>query len=179
MAKGISKRGAVDLAKRALQKVKEILRYAVASDYIPASPAEHLKPRDFLPSTKVINFARIEPQELPQLLKDIELYRGSQRTRLAIKLMALIFLRTAEMNGAEWKEFNFEARRWMVPKDRMKGKKAPHIVPLADQTIQLLNLLRQLSGDSRYVFPGQGTKHQIMSNNTFSKLSIEWAIKAA
>jgi hypothetical protein len=39
----------------------------------------------------VTNFARIAPEELPQLLKDIELYRGDQMTGLAMKLMALPF----------------------------------------------------------------------------------------
>ncbi len=154
MVKGISKRGAVDLAKRALQKVKQILRYAVANGHIPASPAAHILPSDFLPSTEVTNFARIEPQEWPQLLKDIDLYRGDQMTRLALKLMALTFVRTSEMIGAQWSEFDLEARRWKIPKDREKGKKAPHIVPLARQTIVLLSYLRQLSSDSRYVFPG-------------------------
>jgi hypothetical protein len=40
----------------------------------------------------VKNFARIDAEELPELLKKIENYRGTLITRLAIKLMALTFM---------------------------------------------------------------------------------------
>jgi hypothetical protein len=38
--------------------------------------------------------ARIDAKELPSLLRAIEVYEGRQLTRLAIKLMALTFVRT-------------------------------------------------------------------------------------
>ncbi len=113
----------------------------------------------------MVNFARIDRRDLPKLLKDIELYRGNQLTRLALKLMVLTFLRTNEMLKAEWNEFDFENARWDVPKERMKMKK-PHIVPLAMQTLEILDLLRSLSGDSKWVFPGMGPKNTTMSNGT-------------
>jgi len=59
-------------------------------------------------------------RDLPKLLKDIELYSGTQLTRLAMKLMVLTFLRTCEMRKAEWTEFDFDNARWYVPKERMK-----------------------------------------------------------
>jgi integrase len=72
---------------------------------------------------------------LPELLKKIEIYQGTPITRLAMKLMTLTFLRTNSLIGAEWSEIDFEAKRWKVPKERMKGHVAPHIVSLARQTI--------------------------------------------
>jgi len=86
-------------------------------------------------------------------------------TRLAMKLMALTFLRTTEMLEAQWTEFDDDNARWDVPKERMKMKK-PHIVPLARQTLEVLDLLRSLSGDSKWVFPGTGPKNPTMSDGT-------------
>ena len=164
--KSIEKRGAEDLARRDLQKIKQIYRYAISTGEIKLDPAAGIVPRDILASHEVKNFARIEKEHLPELLKDIELYRGNQLTRLAMKLMALTFLRTNALIIAEWKEFDFNSKRWNVPKEHMKGQKCPHIIPLARQTIEVLNLLKTLSGESKYLFPGQGPKNQTMSNGT-------------
>jgi integrase len=59
--------------------------------------------------------ARIDAKELPALLRAIELYDGRPLTRQAIKLMALTFVRTSELIGARWDEFDFDARRWCIP----------------------------------------------------------------
>ena len=66
-------------------------------------------------------------------------------TRLAIKFMALTFVRTSELIGARWEEFDFEAKRWSIPAARMKMK-TPHIVPLSRQTIEVLELLAHYLG---------------------------------
>ena len=63
------------------------------------------------------------------MLRAIELYDGRPLTRQSIKLMALTFVRTSELIEARWDEFDFDARRWCIPAERMKMK-TPHIVPL-------------------------------------------------
>lgn len=165
MVKEIQDRGAIDIAKRALETTGQIFRYAIAFGHTKRNPAAEIKPRDILKSRDVVNFARIDRRDLPKLLKDIEVYRGNQATRLAMKLMALTFLRTNEMLGAKWTEFDFDNSRWDVPRERMKMKK-PHIVPLARQTLEVLDLLRQLSGESQWVFPGMGSHNDTMSDGT-------------
>ena len=47
--------------------------------------------------------------------------------------------------------------------------KKPHIVPLARQTLEVLELLKKLSGDSEWVFPGEGPKNPTMSDGTILK----------
>jgi hypothetical protein len=91
MVKGIQDRGALDIAKRALQTTGQIFRYAIAFGYAKRNPASEIKPRDILKSREVVNFARIDRRDLPRLLKDIEVYRGNQLTRLAMKIMAFHF----------------------------------------------------------------------------------------
>jgi site-specific recombinase XerD len=87
--KSIEKRGAEDLAKRDIQKIKQIYRYAISTGEIKSDPAAGIVPRDILASHEVKNFARIEKEHLPELLKDIELYRGNQMTRLGARCASL------------------------------------------------------------------------------------------
>jgi hypothetical protein len=107
----------------------------------------------------------IHAAELPALLRAIEVYRGKVVTRLAMKLMALTFVRASKLIGARWDEFDLEARRWNIPKERMKMK-TPHIVPLATQTVELLELLRTVTGGGDLLFAGDVDRKKPMSNNT-------------
>jgi integrase len=168
LAKGIEARGASDMAKRILQIVGMVFRYAVAHGYTKRNPAAEIRPSDILKPTRKKNMARIDAKELPALLRAIEVYEGRQLTRLAIKLMALTFVRTSELIGARWDEFDFEAMRWSIPAERMKMK-TPHIVPIARQAIEVLDLLRTISGDERLVFPGEQDPQKPMSNMTILK----------
>ena len=79
------------------------------------NPAAEIRPSDILKPTTKTNMARIDAKELPALLRAIELYDGRPLTRQAIKLMALSFVRTSELIGARWDEFDFDARRWCIP----------------------------------------------------------------
>jgi integrase len=79
-----------------------------------------IRPRDILRATHKVNYARIEAKELPNLLRQLEVYPGKHVTRLAIKLMALTFVRRGELIGAKWSEFDLEAARWDIPAARMK-----------------------------------------------------------
>jgi integrase len=168
LAKDIEARGASDMAKRILQIVGMVFRYAVAHGYSKRNPAAEIRPSDILKPTRKTNMARIDAKELPALLRAIELYDGRPLTRQAIKLMALTFVRTSELIGARWEEFDFEARRWAIPAARMKMK-TPHVVPLSSQAIETLELLRTISGDSDFVFPGEQDKSKSMSNMTILK----------
>jgi len=85
-----------------------------------------------------------------------------------MKLMALTFVRTSELIGAKWTEFDLEAGRWDIPLERMKMR-TPHIVPLSRQALDVLDTLRILTGQSEWLFPGDRNAHKPMSNNTILK----------
>lgn len=82
-----------------------------------------------------------------------------------MKLMALTFVRTSELIGARWAEFDLEARRWDIPASRMKMK-TPHIVPLSTQAVNVLQTLQLVSGRGSLLFPGERDHEKSMSNNT-------------
>lgn len=163
--KAIQERGALDIAKRSYETCGQILRYAVAHGLAQRNPASDIKPGDVLPQRFKKNYARVDVRDLPQLLRKIEAYQGAAITRLAMKLMALTFVRTSELIGARWEEFDLEARRWDIPAQRMKMR-TPHVVPLSTQAIQVLLALKESTGHRDILFPGERDHSKPMSNNT-------------
>jgi integrase len=168
MTKAIEQRGARDIAKRALETVGQVFRYSIAHGYSKRNPASDIKPSDILKSTRKVNYARIDAKELPDLLKRIEVYRGTPVTRLAMKLLAMTFVRTSELIEAKWAEFDLEAMRWDIPAERMKMR-TPHIVPLSRQALEVLEALHSLTGHSELLLPGDRNPNKPMSNNTILK----------
>lgn len=77
-----------------------MFRYAVAHGKATRNPATDIEPSDVLASHQKQNPTRIDARELPDLLPHIDAYQGAAMTRLAIKLMAMTFVRTTELIGA-------------------------------------------------------------------------------
>lgn len=164
MAQAIERESGSEMADRCLMVVKQVLRYAVAHQYLEANPASEIKPSEILKERKQVNFARLNEKELPGLLQAIELYQGTPLARLGMKLMAYTLLRTGELINLEWADVDLNAQTITIPGERMKAGR-DHIVPLSTQATLTLHLLKQISGKGRYVFPGkQGAA--TMSNMT-------------
>jgi integrase len=165
LALKIQDRGAVDIAKRALITMGQIFKFAIAHGYAKRNPTKDFSPSDILQAQTKTNLARIDAKELPNLLRAIEAYHGNHITRFAIKLMALTFVRTTELIGAKWTEFDLEAGRWDIPAERMKMK-TPHIVALSSQAIEVLQTLHVLTGNRLLLFSSERGNGKSMSNNT-------------
>lgn len=161
----IEKRGAVDLAKRQLQKCGEICRYAIITGRAVNDPTYKLS--DALKPVKKSHFAALNPEELPEFLKDLD----SNKARLypttinAMKLMLLTFVRTKELIEATWDEIDFERKMWTIPAERMKMGKE-HLVPLSDQAIEILKEQKEIARDWTHLFPSPNKPRQSISNNT-------------
>ncbi|PCI57113.1 MAG: integrase [Alphaproteobacteria bacterium] len=161
----IEKRGALDLARRQLQKCGEIFRYGIAIGRAVRDPSADIK--EALKPSKKDHFAALDVSELPEFLKAIEnndarLYRS---TRNALRLMLLTFVRTSELINARWEEINFDRKEWVIPAERMKMRKV-HIVPLSKQAIALLKDQKEIAGEWPLVFPSSVRPAQSISNNT-------------
>ena len=167
--KAIASRGALDMAKRAHQTIGQVFRYAIAhgdESGVTRNPSTDIKPSDIIETRRKVNYARVEVKELPGLLRAIEAASISSVTRLAIKLMALTFVRTSELIGGRWDEVDFDTAQWRIPADRMKMG-TPHIVPLSHQAIEILKTLQIITGTSELMFPSQvAGKSGSMSNGT-------------
>lgn len=160
----IEKRGVYELTRRVKQYCGQIFRYAISVGLVERDVTADL--RGALETLPTGHYASIEPDELPQLIRDIE--RNDARmyptTRLALEFMLHTFVRTGELIQAKWDEFNIKEARWIIPAERMKMKKA-HIVPLSTQSLAILNELHLHTGHYDWVFASPTRPRNHMSNN--------------
>jgi integrase len=163
MAQVIEDRGAIEMAHRAIAVCGQIFQYAIVTDRAESNPAQHL--RGSLKTSKTKHHAHLSADDLPDFLRVLEAYQGSDQTKMALRLLLLTFVRTAELCGATWSEIDFEKKEWRIPAERMKMK-TPHTVPLSKQTLEILAVLKKLSGKSAYVFPSMEGWRKPMSKNT-------------
>jgi integrase len=163
MCKAIESRGALDIARRAWQTCGQVFEFALAHGMVERNPSKDVRPGAALKPREKGHYPRIDPKEYPELLRKMHVYQGSVYTRVALQLMALTFVRTGELTGAAWDEFDLDAAEWRIPAQRMKMR-TPHIVPLARQAVELLQCLREVRGAVGLLFPGERDHEKPMSN---------------
>ena len=165
IARRIEARDALDVASRVLQDIRRVCRYAVQTGRLTYNPAIELA--DILKGRKEEHRPSLPREALPAFLGDLETYdmRGRLITKLAIKLLLLTFVRSGELRGARWEEFNFEEKLWRIPAQRMKMK-TEHLVPLSKQAISVLEKIRPISGQYNLVFPSERKRTDCMSDAT-------------
>ena len=164
----IEGRGAVDIAKRTHNLCGRVFRYAVGHGLCERDPSRDIELRDILPSSSVQHHASVtDPNEAAALLRAIDGFTGSFVTRCALRLAPLVFVRPGELRHAEWTEFDFDKAEWRIPAAKMKMREQ-HIVPLSRQAIAILQEIQPLTGQGRYVFPGERTIERPMSENTIN-----------
>jgi integrase len=114
----------------------------------------------------------LTPKEIPAFLEAADRYAGRPQTKLAIRLLMLTFTRKRELIEAPWEEIDFKGGQWVISTERMKMDK-PHIIPLSSQAVECFKKLKQLAGDSPYVFPNIGDPKRPMSGSTLNKVFDE------
>ena len=164
----VEKRGALETARRLRQICGQVFRYAVVTGRANRDPSVDLKGALSSPGRKRGHKA-MGREELPGFLVAVETYDGDPRTRLALRLVALTFVRTSELRAARWSEFESldgENALWRIPAERMKMK-SEHVVPLSPQAIAVLRELHSLPGSdaSPFLFPSP-SREGCMSYNT-------------
>ncbi len=176
MVQSITERGAAEMAKRCLGLSKQVFEYATTQGYTASNPAAGIKPSLIIKAPPVVNRARVNASDFPALLKAVDAYKGRKIVQLMMQMMFLSFTRTQELLGAAWTEFDFEAKLWRIPQERMKMK-SPHIVPLSDQMLGVLGEIRELSGESIYLFPSEFKGAKTLNENTILNALAEMGYK--
>lgn len=164
----VEQRDALDVASRVLQDIRRICRYAVQTGRLGQNPAADLT--GILKTRKASHRDSLSREDLPGFMRDLEAYdqTGRRLTKLAIQLLLLTFVRSGELRGARWEEFDLGQKIWRIPADRMKMK-TEHLVPLSDQAIRVLEQIREISGQHALLFPSERNRRQSMSDNTMRK----------
>jgi len=164
----IENKGATELSHKLVQTCSSVFRYAILTGRAEYNPAGDLK--GALKAHKEKHYPTISAKELPTFYKKLEEAKTSLLNKLAIKLLLLTFLRQGELRRAEWEHIDFVKKEWHVPAEHMKMREK-HTIPLARQTIELLQEIHKITGDSKYIFPSQHPqKNSIMSENTIGSV---------
>jgi integrase len=135
-----------------------VFRYAMADKRAKSDPAHALRAVLVKP-TRTPHPAITKPNEFGGLLRAIDGYRrAAPETRLALRLLALTFVRPDELRWARWNEFDLGGAEplWVIPASRMKMRRE-HKVPLSRQAIEIVRELRALSRGGAFLFPGRTT----------------------
>lgn len=168
MAQNTVKQSGIEQARRAVKQAQNIFRLAIIEGLINVNPATDVTM--LLPAKPpTVNRARIEAGELHQLLNDINDYNGHESVKIALLLLAHTFVRVSELLSAEWHEIDLDREIWTIPANKMKMNRE-HVVPLTATTIELFKRLKEISGDSNYLFINKDT------GKPYSRVSITKAL---
>ena len=159
----IEERGTLEMSKRMLAVSGQIFRYAVATGQAERDISQDL--RGALKTRKVVHNPILEEHEIPEFFKRLKNYDGHILTKLAVEFLLLTMVRTKELRGAKWSEIDMEKKLWRVPAERMKMDR-PHVIPLSERALEILEQIRQLDLSDEYVFPNHFHRNRVMSENT-------------
>ncbi|GAL12543.1 phage integrase [Vibrio astriarenae] len=94
----------------------------------------------------------ITPQELPELMQAIANANIKKTTRCLLEWQLHTITRPAEASNARWDELDLENEVWIIPAERMKKRKE-HRVPLTPQMLDILEVIKPISGHREFIFP--------------------------
>ena len=164
--RAVEKRGHYETARRLRSTCGQVFRYAIATGRADRDISADLRGAIIVP--KVTHRAAIiTPTEAGVLLRAIDAYSGYPVTHAALRLAPHVFARPGELRHAEWTEFDLTKNVWTIPAEKTKMRVA-HRVPLTRQALAILEELREISGDRRYLFPAQGKRDRPMCENTIN-----------
>ena len=169
---GVMARGVNNTAEKIREWTGAIFDYAVMLEIVETNPAYSL--RKYIPSKQTDHRPALPREELTEFFRRLILAEIEPQNRIALILNMLTFLRSTELRGGQWNEIDFDAAMWTVPAQRMKHEKTapkpPHAVPLADWTLELLSELKELTGNTSFLFPSRTKTDGFISDATISRI---------
>ncbi|EMA2448762.1 tyrosine-type recombinase/integrase [Vibrio fluvialis] len=148
--KPIEAKGSLETVKRLVQRLNEVMNYAANCGLIQANPLSGI--RAAFKKPKKENMAALAPTELPELMGAIAHASIKRTTRCLIEWQLHTMTRPAEASSARWDEIDWEDKIWTIPAERMK-KRREHRIPLTEQMLALLDVMKPISGHREFIFP--------------------------
>ncbi len=159
-------RGRYESARRLRTVAGMVFRYAIATGRATRDISLDLRGALTTPPVKH-RAALTDPKEVGALLRAIDVYTGQPATRMALQLLALVFVRPGELRKARWEDFDLSEAVWRIPAENMKMGR-PHRVPLARQSIAIIQGIHEITGKAEFLFPAITSIRRPMSENTLN-----------
>jgi integrase len=144
LVKAIKVRPAPYQAHNVLGHVRTFFNWAISERVygLQSSPCDRIRPAKLI-GAKEVRRRVLNDEEIRAL------WHASGTIAYPIgplyQLLLLTGQRLSEVARARWREFDFEARVWVIPPERFKSD-ATHLVPLADVAFAVLNELPRFGG---------------------------------
>ncbi|MBT0585109.1 integrase domain-containing protein [Alteromonas oceanisediminis] len=158
-------KGSLETVKRLCRVINEIMILALNTGKLERNNLEYIGKSFISPTPK--KMATITPDRLPELMQKLATSNLMRITRCLVEWQLHTMTRPSETAMAEWHEIDFQNNLWVIPAKRMKRNRE-HSVPLTPQTLNLLEILKQLRGNSPYLFPshrGRGKHANVQTAN--------------
>lgn len=165
--KPLQESGKLETLKRSIQKLNEIMTYAVHREIIPYNPTANIK-KEF-DSPTVEHFKTIKPEELAEFLYTLNNAQIKLQTRYLILWQLLTMTRPNEAGSARYEDIDEKARLWTIRikkglKDDDSGR--IHKITLSRQALALLREIKKLSGGNEFLFPSVKSPQEPMNSQT-------------
>ncbi|WP_048224769.1 MULTISPECIES: tyrosine-type recombinase/integrase [Citrobacter freundii complex] len=156
-------RGAMERANKARRRCGEVFRYAIVTGRAKYNPAPDLA--DAMKGYRKKNYPFLPADQIPAFNKALAGFSGSIVSKIATQVLQYTVLRTKELRSMQWSNVDFETRTITIAEEVMKGRR-PHIVPMSDQVVSLLEMLKPVTQPiSGFVFAGRNDKTKPISEN--------------
>lgn len=150
-------RKSYELARKLASRLNEVMELAVRNEMVDHNPLGSLS-KD-IPKVEVKHNPSLAPDELPELMKAINFANIELKTRCMLELKLHTLTRSQVVAMAKWEQFDFDKMLWTIlPVEGTKVRrtaqnKQPFVIPLTSQVVNILSLMKPLSGHREYVFP--------------------------
>tara|TARA_Y100000588_G_scaffold371596_1_gene443102 strand:+ start:189 stop:1427 length:1239 start_codon:yes stop_codon:yes gene_type:complete len=150
LLKPIEAKGSLETVKRLAQRLNEIMNFATNCGLIHANPLTGIKAAFKKPKKE--NMAALTPTELPELMSAIANASIKRTTRSLIEWQLHTMTRPSEASSSRWEELDLDEKVWTIPPERMK-KRREHRIPLTKHMLELLDVMKPISGHREFIFP--------------------------
>lgn len=159
-------RGAVIQANRTLAAIRKMYSFAMGRGILDSSPCVAIPS----PSKENRRDRVLDETEIKTFWNKLDTAKMEKSTALALKIQLITAQRKGEVAGAEWVDFDLNNGWWKIPAEKVKNG-FPHRIPLSHLAMKLLNELKEITGDSPWLFPSPRDGQHI------AETSIDHAIR--
>ena len=155
-----------ETARRTSTIINSIYKYANTKEYAPLIYIDQEDRKALLGKKVVKHYPTLtKDKDIKGLLLAINDYSGDYSTKMALKALPYLFVRSYNIRHMEWLEIDFKAKEWTIPPHKMKTK-TEFVLPLPDQVINILKEVKIANLSNVYVFPSAIHKDRPLSDNT-------------
>lgn len=166
-------RGKHDYVRKVRMWMAQLWDWAIEQGHATENPPRSIKPERAFGKKQVEHFAALELREVPAFMGRLAI-EGELQSVLALRLLALTWVRTNELRFMRWDEI--DGNTWLIPAGKMKRRRE-HVVPLSKAAQDLLKVLKPRAGSSVYVLPAEHRPDRPISENAILALLYRMGLK--